>query len=140
MEALPRPLIFRVSSEGRSAAKVSMVMLLMKPGPTTPSTLESGLDSSFTPTPGMAAVRYALIRLADMNALGAPVSLSFRMTIRMERGSPFSRFSTLEPYHFTPAISNLPPRYAGIAIKRRSGPFFGMFGNAGLSGKLIMQP
>ena len=140
MEALPRPLIFRVSKVGRNAANVSIVILLMKPGPTTPKTFASFFASSFTPTPGIAAVRYALMRFAERNAFGAPVSLSFRMTIRMERGKPFSRFSTLEPYHFTPAISNFPPKYAGIAMNRLSGPFFGMFGNSGLSGKLIMQP
>ena len=43
-------------------------------------------------------------QIADIKASGAPVSLSFSIIIRMERGSPFFLFSTLEPYHFIPAI------------------------------------
>ena len=131
IEAFPLPLIFNVSSDGRSAANVSMVIVLITPGPTIPSTLAFSIARFFTPTPGIPAVRYALSKFADINDNGAPVFLSFSIIIKMERGSPTSRFSTLEPYHFMPAISNLPPTYAGIAIKRLSGPFAGIFGNSG---------
>ena len=55
-------------------------------------------------------MRYALSRLPDMIASGAPVSLSLSTNTWMERGSPRARLSVLEPYHFTPAVQKLPPR------------------------------
>ncbi len=101
---------------GRTAIVASSVVLLITPGPTTPNTFTSSLAKYFTPTPGTAPVRNALKMLADMYARGAPVSLSLRVSMSTERGSPFSLLSTLEPYHFIPTMSNFPPRYAGIAM------------------------
>ena len=83
---------------------------LITPAPISAHTLDSGLARYFAPTPGIAPVRTALMRLADISASGAPVSALFSMTIKMERGMPFSTLSRLEPYHFSPAILNLPPR------------------------------
>src|SRR5699024_11257190 len=53
----------------------------------------------------------------------------------MERGRSCLRFSALEPYHFTPVLLKRPPIYAGIAMKRRSGPLAGIPSCSGLSGK-----
>ena len=75
-----------------------------------------------------------------MWATGVPVSLSFSVSMRQDRGSFLLRLSTLDPYHLQPAMSNFPPRYAGIAMKRRSGPSFGMFGKSGSFGNCTMQP
>ena len=78
--------------------------------------------------------------MADIYATGAPVSLSFSVSIRMERGRPFSLLAQLEPYHFMPAMSNTPPRYAGIAIKRLSGPSTGISGNGEDGGNMTIHP
>ena len=81
------------------------------PGPQIPQTFASFRARYLAPTPGIAPVRYALSRLALMRASGAPVSLSFSMTVRIERGSPLSLgLLMLEPYHFTPQVLNRPPR------------------------------
>ena len=109
-EALPRPLTLMVSMFGRTAMIAASAVLLITPGPIMATTLESGLDKCLYPTPGTAPVRYAERIFADMYATGAPVSLSFSVSIRMERGKPFSLLAQLEPYHFMPAISNTPPR------------------------------
>ena len=53
---------------------------------------------------------FRLMKVGDYRMGGAPVSLSLRISISIDLGSPFSLFSALEPYHFIPAISNLPPR------------------------------
>ncbi|MNR41575.1 hypothetical protein D3C85_1599750 [compost metagenome] len=63
-----------------------------------------------------------------------------RVNIRIERGRPFSRLAMFEPYHLAPAVWKLPPRYAGIAIMRRSAVGLGMLGNGECSGKVIIAP
>ena len=113
---------------------------LITPAAISERTLESFLARYFAPTPGIAPVRNALIKFPDIRARGAPVSASFSITMRIERGRPLERFSLLEPYHFSPATWKRPPRYAVMAIKRLSGPFFGILGNCGSSGKEIRIP
>ena len=45
-----------------------------------------------------------------MSASGAPVSLSLRVKVRIERGSPRSLLAMFEPYHLQPAYWYSPPR------------------------------
>ena len=45
-----------------------------------------------------------------MIAIGAPVSVSFRVNRWMERGRPLARLAVLEPYHLTPVVPKRPPR------------------------------
>ena len=104
IEFFPRPLIFTVSILGHTLINAASAVFPITPGPTIATVVESFLARYFAPTPGMAPVLYALNRLADISASGAPVSLSLSIIIRMERGSPFFLFSIFEPYHFIPAI------------------------------------
>jgi hypothetical protein len=84
--------------------------LLIGPQPTTETTLASGLARYLAATPGTAPVRAALSRLADTSAIGAPVSLSFSIIVRVERGRPLPGFAWFEPYHLLPQTSKRPPR------------------------------
>ena len=113
---------------------------LITPGPMMPTVSAFCTARCLTPTPGTAPVRYADSRLADMIAIGAPVVASLSTKTWMERGSSWLRFSALEPYHFTPAARKRPPRYAGMAMNRRSGPSAGIPSCSGSAGKLICAP
>ncbi len=99
-----------VSREGRAVVMACRALLFMAPGPMMPSDFAFTGASFLAAAPGTAAVRYALSRLPDMIANGAPVSLSLSTMRWIERGSPCSRLSMLEPYHLTPAVSKRPPR------------------------------
>ena len=133
-------MIFRRLMPGRWDMAESKMVRLMTPGPMMPTVSAFSTARCFTPTPGTAPVRYADSRFADMIAIGAPVIASFSTKTWTERGRSCLRFSALEPYHFTPAARKRPPRYAGIAMKRRSGPLAGMPSCSGLSGKLTCAP
>jgi len=73
------------------------------PAPIIAKTLESFFAKSFVASPGMAPVLAELKRFAAINARGAPVSTSFRINIRFERGIPMRRLFPLDPYHLHPA-------------------------------------
>ena len=107
---MPRPFTLTFSTMGRSVTKLRRVVLFITPGPTMPTQRQSSRASLRTASAGTAAVRYDETRLADMRHSGAPVSGSFSMSVRMERGSPLTRFSALEPYHLQPAMWYRPPR------------------------------
>ena len=110
-------------------------VLPITPGPHTPHTLASFFTRYFIPTPGIAPVLMALNIFALMRQRGAPVVLSFNITVRMDLGSPFSLFVMLEPYHFIPMRSKGPPIYAGIAINLLSSPSSkGILGNGDVLG------
>ena len=106
----PLPFTFTVSICGQTLINAARDVFPITPGPRTATVLESFFARYFAPTPGIAPVRYALNKLADINARGAPVSLSFNIIIKIERGSPICLLSQFEPYHFIPAIWYFPPR------------------------------
>ena len=110
------------------------------PAPTQVITFASFLAKYLVPTPGTQPVRTELITLPDINAIGSQVSGSLSITIKIERGKPRLGLIMFEPYHFSPATLNLPPTYAGIAIKRLSGPSIGIFGKGLSFGKPILIP
>ena len=115
--------------------------LHMTPGPTRVSTFESSLASSFAASPGIAPVLMELSRFPDIYASGLPVSTSLSIIISIERGSPIALLLPFEPYHFSPATWNLPPRYAGIAINLLSLALFtGKFSIGDFFGKYNMSP
>ena len=114
--------------------------LLTGPAPMQVQTAASLRARCRVATPGTQPVRTELIRLADMRAMGSQVSGSLSITMRMDRGKPRWGLMMLEPYHLTPHTLNRPPRYAGMAMKRRSGPSRGMLGNSLSLGNLIMMP
>ena len=74
------------------------------------STFESLFARYDAAMAGMAPVLIALRRLADIYATGAPVSTSLSVAIRIDLGRPLRMLSWFDPYHFCPAIWNLPPR------------------------------
>src|SRR5699024_448206 len=110
------------------ASKIASVLdQLMTPAPIIARVCASFDARYFVATAGTAPVRVALIKFALIYANGAPVSASFNVIIKTERGNPFSLLATFDPYHFCPVILYLPPKYAFIDIKRRSGPAVGIF-------------
>ena len=62
--------------------------LLIGPHPTTDTTSASLRARYFAPTPGTPPVLAALKRFADISTKGDPVSLSFSITVRIDRGRP----------------------------------------------------
>ena len=75
---------------------------LITPHPITAMFSADALLRYLAATPGTAPVLAAESRLADIIAIGAPVSASFNENISIERGMPFFMFSTFDPYHFWP--------------------------------------
>ena len=131
------PFILMVSMSNLCDMMALRLDLHMTPGPTSVSTFESFLARSFAASPGMAPVLMELRRFPDIYARGFPVSTSLSIIISMERGSPMALLLPFEPYHFSPATWNLPPRYAGMAMNLLSlalltgkfsiGDFFGKY-------------
>ena len=104
---LPFTLISLIS--GHSARIAASDVFPITPGPQIPQTAACFGARYRAPTPGIAPVLIALKIFADISAMGAPVSLSFNITVRMERGSPLLLLLLLLPYHFIPARSKEPP-------------------------------
>ena len=135
-DALPLPFTFTFSISGHSFIIASREVFPITPGPHIPQTFEFFNARYLAPTPGIAPVLYALKRFADISASGAPVSLSFNITVRMDLGSPMLLLALFEPYHFIPTRSVFPPRYAGIAINLLSSPSSsGILGKGDFFGK-----